>query len=249
MAIHEVTESVLRQFVGAAMGNIFKGLSGLANLDEKREKFTQETVKQLRDKYNNYNAVIVHTEHETWGAFVHEHVEMPIGFLDKTMGYEIYLSRFGDFFGLELRGDGGYINWAYNGYFTRDGNKLLALSPYSPSPAGLLPGQSLYPGKSLPSPVQRHTLFLQTDGNVSLYNNSSQLVWATNTSGIQPRDFTMQPDGNLVLYDVAGNPKWNSNTSGNPGAFFRVQDDGNLVVYRKTETADNALWQSGTFGR
>ena len=64
----------------------------------------------------------------------------------------------------------------------------------------------------------------------------------------------MQTDGNLVLYDTSGQPYWDSNTQGNPGAFLNVQDDGNLVVYRagsttQTETANNALWASGTFRR
>jgi len=114
----------------------------------------------------------------------------------------------------------------------------------------LFPGQSLHPGQSLLSNNKLHTLILQSDGNVVLYNQHSQPIWATNTGGlIQPRDFIMQTDGNLVLYDTNGSPKWASNTSNNPGAFLNVQDDGNLVVYRagsQTETANNALWASGS---
>ena len=61
----------------------------------------------------------------------------------------------------------------------------------------------------------------------------------------------MQNDGNLVLYDASGHAYWDSKTQGNPGAFLDVQYDGNLVVYRagstsQTETANNALWASGT---
>lgn len=114
----------------------------------------------------------------------------------------------------------------------------------------LASGQSLRPGQSLQSPNQLHTLILQTDGNVVLYDRHSQPLWATNTGGlITPREFIMQTDGNLVLYDTGNHPRWASQTHGNPGAFFDIQDDGNLVVYRagsQTQTADNALWASAS---
>jgi len=96
-----------------------------------------------------------------------------------------------------------------------------------------------------------HTLIMQSDGNVVLYNSQSQPLWWTNTGGlIEPREFIMQEnDGNLVLYDTSGQPHWASKTWGNHGAFLNVQDDGNLVVYRAgsaTETADNSLWAAGS---
>ena len=116
--------------------------------------------------------------------------------------------------------------------------------------ATLFSGKCLQPGQSLQSNNRLHTLTMQSDGNVVLYNQHSQPIWATNTDGlITPRDFIMQTDGNLVLYDKTGSPKWASNTSNNPGAFLNIQDDGNLVVYRsgaQTETADNALWAAGS---
>lgn len=116
--------------------------------------------------------------------------------------------------------------------------------------ATLFSGQCLQPGQSLQSDDKLHTLIMQTDGNVVLYDRHSQALWATNTGGlITRRDFAMQTDGNLVLYDITGAPKWASNTWNNPGAFLNIQDDGNLVVYRasaQTETADNALWASGS---
>ena len=80
---------------------------------------------------------------------------------------------------------------------------------------------------------------------------ASKPLWRTGTGGGQfaPRDFIMQNDGNLVLYDTSGQWHWASQTQGNPGAFLNMQNDGNLVVYRAgsvTETANNALWDSGT---
>jgi Cysteine-rich secretory protein family len=115
----------------------------------------------------------------------------------------------------------------------------------------LFPGQSLTPGQSLKSDNQLHTLIMQPDGNVVLYNSQSRPLWSTNTGRgmIDPRGFVMQTDGNLVLYDTSGQPRWTSHTEGNPGAFLNVQDDGNLVVYRAgstSETAGNALWAAGS---
>jgi len=116
--------------------------------------------------------------------------------------------------------------------------------------ATLFSGQCLQPGQGLRSNNQLYTLMMQTDGNVVLYNQQSQPLWATNTGGlITPRDFAMQTDGNLVLYDTNGVPMWASNTSHQPGAFLNIQDDGNLVVYRsgaQAETVDNALWAAGS---
>ena len=115
--------------------------------------------------------------------------------------------------------------------------------------ATLFPGQSLHPGQSLQSNNKLHTLIMQTDGNVVLYDHHNHPLWATKSNGITPREFIMQMDGNLVLYDTSGSPKWDSKTDNNPGAFLNVQDDGNLVVYRagsQTETADNALWAAGS---
>ena len=111
--------------------------------------------------------------------------------------------------------------------------------------ATLFSGQCLQLGQSLQSNNRLYTLTMQSDGNVVLYNQHSQPIWATNTKGCTPRDFAMQTDGNLVLYDTNGSPKWASHTDNHNGAFLNVQDDGNLVVYRsgsQSETANNALW-------
>jgi hypothetical protein len=114
----------------------------------------------------------------------------------------------------------------------------------------LLPGQHLVPGMGLRSP-NGHSLVLQQDGNVVLYNSKHVAIWSTNTKGYEPVQFIMKGDGNLVLYSTNGQV-WASNTSGNPGAFLSVQDDGNLVIHRsgsQTATPYNALWASGTSGR
>jgi hypothetical protein len=64
--------------------------------------------------------------------------------------------------------------------------------------AALFQGQSLYPEQSLKSNNQLDTLVMQFDGNVVLYNQRSQAIWATNTGGlITPGNFIMQTDWEL----------------------------------------------------
>jgi hypothetical protein len=133
--------------------------------------------------------------------------------------------------------------------------------------ATLYSGATLHKGFAIQT-GNDHVLVMQWDNNLVLYNPSGTPIWATgswNCDGFGNQllsdctgvnTLTMQSDGNLVLsdYDLFGNPGiyWDSATGGNPGAFLNVQDDGNLVVYQygsTTETANNALWASGTYGQ
>ncbi len=119
----------------------------------------------------------------------------------------------------------------------------------------LQPGQSLPPGHSLSSPNGLYSLWMQTDGNVVLYNgqndNPAQARWATHTGPGQftPSELIMQGDGNLVLYDTSNQARWASGTSRQIGAFLEVQNDGNVVIYTADSTnegPDGALWATGT---
>jgi hypothetical protein len=113
----------------------------------------------------------------------------------------------------------------------------------------LFPGQRLIPGQYIQSSNKLHTLIMQRDGNVVLYDRNCQPLWATNTQGVTPRELTMEINGNLVLYSTDGRASWMSDTGTHPGAFLNIQDDGNLVIYQKgsqTETADNALWAASS---
>lgn len=103
--------------------------------------------------------------------------------------------------------------------------------------------QSLAPNDSLRSPNGQFSLVLQDDGNLVLYDGSSQAMWATGTDGQQISRATMQPDGNLVLYTSGHEAAWASDTYGNEGAQLVVQDDGNLVIYSADESP---LWATNT---
>jgi hypothetical protein len=76
----------------------------------------------------------------------------------------------------------------------------------------------------------KYNLIFQNDGNLVLYNPSSNPIWATGTEGKAAR-MSVQADGNVVLYDFSNQVIWATNTNGNPGAFLSLQNDGNLVVY------------------
>ncbi len=108
-------------------------LEGIQSLDEKRSRFTQDFVTNARNQYPDYNVVIIHTNHSRSGIYIHQHVELDF-FLGTTIGYEIYFSKIGDPFDLVNLGDGGYINWAFNGYFNRDGNHISAIVQTPPPP-------------------------------------------------------------------------------------------------------------------
>jgi hypothetical protein len=85
---------------------------------KKRAEFTRQFVEESARKYPGYNVVLIHTRHETTGKHIHNHVEVDIN-IGGTIGYEIYYSRKGQPFTLTNKGDGGFLNWAYNGEFER----------------------------------------------------------------------------------------------------------------------------------
>ncbi|WP_083338825.1 hypothetical protein [Chromobacterium sphagni] len=89
-------------------------------------------------------------------------------------------------------------------------------------PAHFAPGSSYTVGQ--------YFLIFQTDGNLVLYKNGSQIIWSSGTAGSGATDIWMQADGNFVIY-TNGRPVWQSGTAGTPNPFLAMQADGNLVVY------------------
>jgi hypothetical protein len=92
---------------------------------QKRADFTRKFVAESARKYPGYNVAIIHTRHEATGKHIHNHVEVDIN-IGGTIGYEIYYSRKGNPFTLTNKGDGGFLNWAYNGEFARKGMTISA---------------------------------------------------------------------------------------------------------------------------
>jgi hypothetical protein len=96
---------------------------------------------------------------------------------------------------------------------------------------------------------------VQDDGNLVVYQDGGEPLWASDTCGIDARELIMQEDGNLVLYANDGSAAWASGTDGR-GKNNRVamQDDGNLVMYNqsnkpiwctRTENGRSPHWPTG----
>jgi hypothetical protein len=105
----------------------------------------------------------------------------------------------------------------------------------------LNPGEMLKAEEHLTSDNHQYRLVMQRDGNLVLYDQRRQPLWASNTQGQRVERCIMQRDGNLVLYLRNGQPVWASNTAGKPGSYLVVQDDGNMVIYRP-----QGVWASNT---
>lgn len=107
-----------------AVVELVTGLIDAINEDNtKRGQFTIDTVTKSGEQWPGFNWVICHTDHTTafdgtqgtdWG---HTHHELDVTF--GTIGFELYWFRSGTF---TRNGDGGYLNWAYEGVVTGTDN-------------------------------------------------------------------------------------------------------------------------------
>ncbi|WP_081081012.1 curculin (mannose-binding) lectin [Burkholderia territorii] len=81
--------------------------------------------------------------------------------------------------------------------------------------------------------VAQYMLVFQADGNLVLYKNGGNPIWATYTQGKGATHAAMQADGNFVIYAGAA-ALWSTKTAGANGAQLVLQSDGNLVIYAPT---------------
>lgn len=147
---------------------------------------------------------------------------------------------------------------AHYAYFQEDGNLVLydnatgVTVPASNFPTGT--GQilcsntnasKLFKGQSLYSKNGWYRLWMQTDGNLVIYNKANRVIWNTNTAGTSAHYAYFQADGNLVLYDNSsanggvGNPIWKSNNGQYPlwaGYDWELANDGELILRRFNDT-------------
>jgi hypothetical protein len=70
----------------------------------------------------------------------------------------------------------------------------------------------------------------QPDGNLVLYDNNKNPIWASGTGGYTHTHLHMQTDGNLVLYN-GSSAVWHSNTSINYQLSLKIHDKYLLLVY------------------
>jgi hypothetical protein len=99
--------------------------------NKKREQYTQSFVNQASKSYPQWNVVICHPGHtatpneKSPNTYVrHQHLEL--GMTVGTCGYDVYFSPKGKAFQFVNQGDGGFINWAFSGEFSRNGNTITA---------------------------------------------------------------------------------------------------------------------------
>jgi YD repeat-containing protein len=107
-------------------------------------------------------------------------------------------------------------------------------------------GQTLASGACIVSPSGRFVAYMQTAGNLVVYDRSYSpwlALWANSGTGTSGSYLAMQGDGNLVIYTSLGSPVWSTNTVTSPGGngtyVLKLQDQGNLVIYKD-------LWETGT---
>jgi hypothetical protein len=98
------------------------------------------------------------------------------------------------------------------------------------------PTEFLRLDESRRSDNQQFTFVHQADGNLVLYDPTTQPLWSSGTISAETDLLIMQDDGNLVLYKHDGTPLWNSQTAGHPGAQLEVRDDGRIVIVDTTRT-------------
>jgi hypothetical protein len=88
-----------------------------AHEHDAEEAFTQQTIAALRQEYPDYNALMCHSAfRQNFTNSFHYHYEFPLT-APRSQGYEVFLFKAGEFW---LDGDGGFVNWAYDGKFTKD---------------------------------------------------------------------------------------------------------------------------------
>lgn len=100
---------------------------------------------------------------------------------------------------------------------------------------------------TLVSHNMQYTFINQGDGNLCIYNQDEDCIWASHTWGRGSGNVYMQRDGNLVLYNTKGDGAalWASGTYGHGTAPYKLimQNDGNLVIY---DAHHNPTWASHT---
>ena len=114
------------------VGGIISGVAGLVSNNSNDQNFrngwTQSQLGPLATANPNKNIMIVFPPHDqnfTRSQYSQLLCKTPSG---QTLSYDCYVFDAGDF---TLKGDGGFLNWAFQGNFTRNGNKVTFKKPGS----------------------------------------------------------------------------------------------------------------------
>jgi RHS repeat-associated protein len=100
--------------------------------------------------------------------------------------------------------------------------------------------QTLPSGSCITSPLGQYMLYMNTDGNLFIYDIAhATATWSTGTFGNPGAYANMQTDGNFVVYSTGGVALWSSGTSGTFSERLEMEDDGLIVIFK-------SAWNSGT---
>ncbi len=102
-------------------------IAGFLPDDEKLAAFTQGMRDKMLESFPDYNVVIIHTQHTVSGSYQSQQLVFsePDWFIET--GFYMYMSPITKTFTLDNQGDGGYINWAWGGYFTQNGGQITSV--------------------------------------------------------------------------------------------------------------------------
>ncbi|KAF8632327.1 hypothetical protein AX17_004876 [Amanita inopinata Kibby_2008] len=134
----DIVERQLGQLISSGVKFLVKGIKAIVDKIKNeirqdkiaRGEFTKHLVERMHSQYPTFNFVVCHVKHEAhwdgkqgqdWGHY-HEEFDIKLG---GTVGYEIYWGKAGKF---TRKGDGGFINWAYNGNVksrSKDGKTIV----------------------------------------------------------------------------------------------------------------------------
>ena len=107
----------------------------------------------------------------------------------------------------------------------------------------------LRPDMQIVSTDLKHSVTMQSDGNLVI-KNGSNAIWALQNVNvpccIPGRYAAIQADGNFVIYNANGGVAYASNTKGATGVRLTMQNDGNLVLY---DYFGRVQWATATNGK
>jgi hypothetical protein len=105
----------------AAAGAIVNEIMPLDLEDkEKRNRWTPKFVESIAKSNPGYNVLLIHTKHVANLTGVQYQGPSPFKIsAEEEIEYTLYVFDAGT---VELQGDGGFLNWAFEGNFTRNGN-------------------------------------------------------------------------------------------------------------------------------
>jgi hypothetical protein len=126
------------------------------------------------------------------------------GYFDFTITTPQEINDYTESFGMVIDGAGG--KWVEA--TTADFSIAITERPKN----NLSASEQISSGSLILSTDSRYRLVSQTDGNLVIYKNTGNAIWASNTAGRGAAKLVMQNDGNLVAYTASG-AIWASNTA------------------------------------